>query len=196
MGHLQGVHEDVLPVAGAELQPAEQAEQFGSHPVDVGVEHGLLAGVLDLFLDLVPGLGVHLFDLGRMDAPVGDQFGQGEAGDLAPDRVEAREHDGLGSVVDDEVDAGKVLERADVAPLAPDDAALHVVGGKLDHRHGRVGHVAGGRALDALERMSRARRSASSLGLFLDGPHHLGHVVPHFVLSALEDDLGAPDSAS
>ncbi len=54
-----------------------------------------------------------------------------------------------GRVVDDEVDAGEVLQGADVAALAADDPALHVVGGELDHRHGRLGRVAGGEPLHA-----------------------------------------------
>src|SRR3712207_8608019 len=37
---------------------------------------------------------------------------------------------------DDEVDAREVLERADVAPLAADDAALHVVRRELDDGDG------------------------------------------------------------
>ena len=40
-----------------------------------------------------------------------------------------------GRVVDDEVDAREGLERADVAPLAADDAPLQLVGGQLHHRH-------------------------------------------------------------
>ena len=153
VGDLERVDQHVLPVARAELQPAEQLDQFGSQAVDVGVEGRLLAGLLDLLVDLLLGLGEHLFDLGRMDATVGHQLGQRQAGDLAAHGVEPREHHGFGRVVDDEVDAGQVLEGADVAPLAPDDAALHVVGRQLDHRHGRLGHVAGGGPLDRMERM-------------------------------------------
>ena len=44
---------------------------------------------------------------------------------------------------------GDVLERADVAALAPDDPPLHVVGGQRDQRHGRLRRVAGGQALHA-----------------------------------------------
>ena len=44
--------------------------------MDVGVEGGLLAGLLDLLLNLFLGLGVHLLDLGRMDATVRDQLGR------------------------------------------------------------------------------------------------------------------------
>ena len=90
MGHFERVHEHVLPVARAELQPAEKAQQFGRHPVDVGVEHRLLACVLDLLLDLFAGLGVHLLDLGRMDAAVGHQLGQRQAGRSRAGRCRSR----------------------------------------------------------------------------------------------------------
>src|SRR5260370_9284445 len=48
---------------------------------------------------------------------------------LAADRVEATENDGLRRVVDDEVDAGRMLEGPNVAALSTDDAALHLVAG-------------------------------------------------------------------
>ena len=56
-----------------------------------------------------------------MDAPVLDELRERELGDLAAHAVEGREHDRCGRVVDDEVDAGEVLERTDVAALAADD---------------------------------------------------------------------------
>ena len=70
-----------------------------------------------------------------------------QAGDLAADGVEARQHDGLGGVVDDQVDAGRLLEGPDVAALAADDPALHLVAGEMDDGHGVLGRVVGGDAL-------------------------------------------------
>ena len=52
-----------------------------------------------------------------------------------------------GRVVDDEVDPGQCLERADVAALAADDAALQLVGLQLHDRDGGLDRVAGGHAL-------------------------------------------------
>ena len=190
------MHEHVLSVAGPELQPAEKPEQLGGHPVHVGVQHGLLAGVLDLLLHLFSSLGVHLLDLGRMDAAVGHQLGQRQPGDLPADGVETGEHHRFGRVVDDEVDTGEILQGADVAALAADDAALHVVGGQGHHRHGGVGHMAGRRPLDADGQDVLGPAVAFVPGLFLDGPHHLGHVVPDFVLGPLEYELGGLISAS
>ena len=59
---------------------------------------------------------------------------EGHPGDLAADRVEAGEDHRLGRVVDDQVDAGRLLEGADVAALAADDPALHLVRRQVDDR--------------------------------------------------------------
>ena len=67
-----------------------------------------------------------------MDAPVGDEVLHGDAADLAAHRVEARDGDALRRVVDDEVGPGQLLERADVASFAADDAAFQVVRGDMD----------------------------------------------------------------
>ena len=152
VGALDRVREHVLAVARAELQAAEDADQLGVEALDVGVERGLLAGLDDVALELGLGLVVGLLDPGRVDAAVREQLLERHAGDLAADAVEAGEDHGVGRVVDDEVDAGEVLEGADVAALAADDAALHVVGGELDDGHRRLGRVAGGEALHARRR--------------------------------------------
>ena len=78
-----------------------------------------------------------------MDAAVRDQPFDCLAGDLAAERIEAREDDGAGRVVDDQLDARGGLERADVAALAPDDAPLHVVARQVHDRDGRLDRVLG-----------------------------------------------------
>ena len=80
-----------------------------------------------------------------------------QPGDLAPHAVEARQQHRARGVVDDEVDPGERLERADVAPLAADDAALELVGLELHHRHGGLHRVAAGHALHAPRRGCCAR---------------------------------------
>ena len=124
-----------------------------------------------------------------MDAPVLDQLDERQLRGLAADAVEGREHDRLRRVVDDEVDAGQVLERADVAALPADDPALHVVGGKLDERHGRLGGVRRG---DALQRVGDEVPGAPlRLGarLLLHLAHLPGELVADQVLGALEQVL-------
>ena len=85
--------------------------------VDADFEDGLLAGLADVVVDLLLGLAHHLLDAARMNAPVGDQPLERRRGDLAADRVETGDHHRLRRVVDDQVDAGRRLEGADVAAL-------------------------------------------------------------------------------
>ena len=107
-------------------------------------------------------------------------------GELAPHAVERREDDRVGRVVDDEVDAGQVLERADVAALASDDAALHVVGRQLHDGDGRLGGVAGRQALHR-DRQDRAHAALGlALGLVLDLAQDARLLVARVVLDLLE----------
>ena len=64
------------------------------------------------------------------------------------ERVETRECDGLGRVVDNEIDAGDLLEGANVSSLTTDDAALDVIRRNLDGSDGALGRVIGGHALN------------------------------------------------
>ncbi len=121
--------------------------------------------------------------------PSATSFDSVKPGDLAADRVETGEHHSFGGVVDDEIDAGEVLQGADVAALTADDPTLHVVGGQRHDGNGGLGHVAGGRALYAHRQDVLGPAVALVPGLLFDGPHHLGHVVPDLVLGALENDL-------
>ena len=168
---LDGVREHVLAVARAVLQAAQDLDQLGVEAADVGLEGRLLAALDDVALELGLGLVVGLLDPRRVDAPVLQQLLERHPGDLAADAVEAGEDHRVRRVVDDEVDAGEVLERADVAALAADDAALHVVGGQLDDRDGRLGGVAGGEPLhDDGEDVAHAPVGVA-LGLLLDLAH-------------------------
>ena len=83
-----------------------------------------------------------------MDPAILDQLGQGQLGGLAANVVEGADDDHAGGVVDDDVDAGGLLEGADVAAFPADDAALDVVAGNVDAADGGVGGVLGGVAVD------------------------------------------------
>ena len=89
-------------------------------------------------------------------------------------------------VVDDEINAGQVLERADVPALAADDAALHVVARELDDRDRRLRRMACG---DALQRVRDERaRPRPRLGpcLLLHLAHGARELVANEVLRPLE----------
>ena len=139
---------------------------FSCSGADVRLQHRLLADLQDVLLHLLLRLGDHLLDARRVDAAVLDQLGQREPGGLAADVVEGADDDHAGRVVHDHVHAGGLLEGADVAALAADDAALHVVGGDVHGADGGVGGVLGGVALDGgrqdLAGLSAPPRSGTS----------------------------------
>ena len=191
-GELRGldqVVEDVLAVAGAELELAEHLRQLGVEAVDLGLEHGALALLGDDEVDLALRLLVGLLAQRRVDAPVGDQLLERQARDLAPHAVEAREHDRGRRLVDDQVDAGEALEGADVAPLAADDPPLHLVVGKLDQARRRL---AGVRRREALHR-DREDVAGAALGLLLglgvDALDRQPGLVAGLLLDLLHEDL-------
>ncbi len=64
--------------------------------------------------------------------------------------IEAGEDDGARRVVDDEIDAGRQLQGADVPPLPTDDASLQIVARQIDDRHRRLDRMLRGAALDGL----------------------------------------------
>src|SRR5829696_7014782 len=189
VGGLDQVAEHVLAVGGPVLEPAQDADQLGVQVGDADLQAGVLAGPADLALDLLAGSVVGLLDAGRVDAAVGDQLLQGEAADLAPDRVEAGQQDRFGGVVDDQVDAGDGLEGADVATLAADDAALHVVGGQRQDRDGGLGGLLGGDPLDG-QGDDLARAAVGLLPRLLLEVADQPHGVPLGVLLDLLDEHG------
>ena len=83
-----------------------------------------------------------------MNTAVLDQLVQCQPGRLAADVVESTDNDHAGRVIDDDIDAGGLLEGADVAALAADDAAFHVVAGDVHGADRSVGSVLGGVALN------------------------------------------------
>ena len=126
-GHFLRMVEDVLPVGRAVLHPPHQLDHLRVHPLDARVVDRPLPRLGDRRRDFVACFLHHFLDAARVDAPVGDQALQRQPPDFPPYRVEAGDHDGVGGVVDDDVHAGRRLERADVAALAADDPALHLI---------------------------------------------------------------------
>ena len=158
-------------------------------PVHAGLEGGLLALLPDDGLHLLLGLVHHLFDAAGVDAAVQDELVQGHPGDLAPHRVEGGEDHGLRRVVDDQVDAGGLLQGADVAALAADDAALHLVVGQRHHGDRALGHLVGGVALDGRGDDVAGAPVGLGLGLGLDLADAARRVLLHLGLDLLQQEF-------
>ena len=123
----------VLTVARPVLESAEELDHLGVDVRDPDLRHRVLTGPADPLVDLGEGSLVDLLDPGGVDPSVLHQLLEREARSLPPDRIEAAEDHGLGGVVDDQVHAGRRLERPDVATLAADDPPLHVLARKREH---------------------------------------------------------------
>src|SRR5262249_53956700 len=89
----------------------------------------------------------HLLDARWVDAPVENEFGERDARDLAADRIEAREDDRLGGVIDNKIHAGGRLQRANIAPHATDDTPLHIVIGQRNDGNRHIADLVGSAAL-------------------------------------------------
>ena len=125
-------------------------DHLGVKTLKADLQDGGLALFLDPLQDLLAGLGHDLFDAGRMDPAVDDQFVERDPRHLAADWVEAADDDRLGRVIDDQVDAGRLLKGANVAPLLTDDATFQLVCWQRQHRNRDLGGLVGGDPLDRL----------------------------------------------
>src|SRR5204862_7993385 len=101
-----------------ELQPPERVDDVGVETLHARLERGVLPGLLQVRLELGLRLVVGLLDARRVDPTVREQLLERQASDFAAHAVERGKDDSVRGVVDDEVDAGEVLQRADVTTLA------------------------------------------------------------------------------
>src|SRR5688572_26765046 len=92
------------------------------------IEDRLLARFLADLVDFLLGLADAFFDSRRVNAAILDERADRDACDLAAYRVEARNRDRLGGVIDDHVDAGRGFERSDVTAFAADEATFEIIG--------------------------------------------------------------------
>ena len=147
-GNLQRMVEHILSVAGAVTQTPQQLDEFGMHSVDARLDDGAFALLLDGGLNLAAGLLDGFLNAGGMDASVGDQALKRDARNFPAHRLKAGKGDGLGCVVDNEINARHRLDGADVAALASDNAALHFVVGQRHDGDRGFRHMISGAALN------------------------------------------------
>src|SRR5208282_3448809 len=114
------MHQHVLRVAVAILEHPEQLDQFGMDSVHADLDDRALTGLADRFLDLLLGLANDFLDTSGMNAAIRNELLERDACYFAADGVVTRNHDRLGSIVDNYVDSGGRLDRADIASFAAD----------------------------------------------------------------------------
>ncbi len=122
-----------------------------------------------------------------MDASVGDELLERDAGGLAAHGVERGQQHAAGRVVHENVDARHLLEGSDVASLTADDPTLHVLGGKVDRDDHRRGGLLGGQPLHRRDHDGRRLLLGGDAGVLLDVVGDRGCPEPSVVLGAFHD---------
>ena len=188
-GHFRRVREHVLTVARPILQAPHQPQNFRVQVVQAELERHSRALLADFLVGLVLHLLNDFFDARGVDPAVGNQPLDRLLRDLAPIRIESREDDRAGRVVDDQIDAGGEFERADVAALTADDPAFEVVARQVDHRHGRLDGVLGGAALNGFGDVLLGFAAGRLARLSIEPLQEIGGIVSGVVLDLLEQEL-------
>ena len=182
-----GVKKDILSVTRAEIKPSQGADEFRRHVVQTQVEDDLLALVVDFLGDLPRNLLDHFLDAGRVNPSVGDETLQGNAGDFPAYRIEAGYDHGFGSIVDDDIDAGKGFQGTDIPPLPADNASLHLVRRQADRCYRRFGGHVGGDALHGRDQDIPGAFFGGQLGFLIDLVDQDLGVVLGLVFQGLDD---------
>ncbi len=126
---------------------------------------------------------------GGMDAAVRNQTLDGLLGDLPAVRIEAGQDDRAGRVIDDEIDAGGLFERADVASFAPDDAAFQIVARQVDDRDRGLDGVLGGAALNGFGDVLARFRGGLLARLGIEPLDEIGGIAPRVGLDVLQQQV-------
>ena len=124
--------QNILPIAGAELQSPQQGHHLGMYPWKVQVKDGLLSFLLDDIVHLTLHLGDNLFDPGRVNTTIGDELAHGLPSHLPADAVETGNDNDSRRIVDDDVNARGLFKGANITPFTANDTPLHLIVGNLD----------------------------------------------------------------
>ena len=124
-----------------------------------------------------------------MDPPVQHKLLQREPSDLTAHRVEAGQQDSLWGVIDDQIDARHRLECPDIAALAPDDPALHLIRWQVQHADDALRGLVAGHPLDGLDHHGTGAGLGGCLRLVLDVAHQERGVALGLILDGV-DQLG------
>ena len=173
--NLNRVVQHILTIAGAIFQTAQKLNQLRMQAMHANRKGCLLASLLNLLLNLFLSLLDHFFNTGRMNTTVVNQLFQSNAGNLAAHRIKAGNNNCLRSIVDNQVNAGQSFQSADIATLATDNAALHLIIRQTNNGNGGLSDMVSSAALNC-QRDNLASLSVSIiLSLLLQLlDHHCG----------------------
>ena len=121
---------NILTIAVPVAQRTDKTRQLPVHPVDSQLEDRLIADLHNGLIQLLGYLIYYFFNAARLNTAILHQDFQRLPRNLTAYRVEARNGDRIRRIVNDQVNARRLLDRLDVAALTADDASLHIFIGK------------------------------------------------------------------
>ena len=154
-----------------------------------GFEHSLFAGFSDLVFDFFFCLLNAFFNARGVDTAVGDELFNGQTGDFTAYRIKSRNDDGFRRIINDEINARRRFKGADIAALAADDAALHIVIGQIDNGNCRFSHMVSRATLNRQRDDITGFLFALFLGLAFNVADHGSGVMISFFLNAVHHHL-------
>ena len=132
--------QNILPIAIAITQTAKQLCQLTRHPIDTELENRFITNLHDGFIQLAGHFFNNLFNSARLNTPIFHQDFQCLAGNFTTNRIEARHRNHIRGIINDQINAGCLLNRLDISSFTADNSPLHVL---IRQRHNRNGAVDG-----------------------------------------------------
>ena len=100
------------------------------HAVNAQIKRGFFSFLFNDILQFLFSLFDNFLNAPGVDPPVGDQAFQGDLRGLPAIHVKARNGHRFGGVIDNDINARRGLQRADIAAFPSDDAAFHFIAGQ------------------------------------------------------------------
>src|SRR5262249_49897455 len=119
--HFDGVGEDILRIARAEVETAEDSEKLRIKIVHFKRERCFLALLLNNFIDALARFLDRLFDLSWLDAAVSNQMLECFLRHGAANWVERGKSNRVWRIINDHFDACRALKCFDIATFFADD---------------------------------------------------------------------------
>ena len=178
----------VLTVGGAVFQPPKLLDDFRVETVHAGFVDRFGARFENILIHRFAFLFKDLFNICRMNATIRYKTCQRAPGNFTADGVKAGDGDSLRGIIHYNINASCLFEGLDVAPVASNNAPLHLLIGECNHRGGYFGNLVGGDTLDGIGDQFAGFFHAGFSGINLILADDARHVSAGFLLDFFKQD--------
>ena len=147
-GNLNRMTKSILTVRGTVLHSTEKLNKLGMQAVNTCLEDSLLTGLLNSKVNVTASLLNHLLNSCGMDTAVADKLFKSNSGNFTSYGVKAGNGDNVGSIVNDKLNACKILDSTDISTLTTDNSTLHLVTGNFNNGNSDFTYVVSSKALN------------------------------------------------